>query len=589
MPFPNPRLHTIPSERMRAHCVLACRFVSDDCLTDNGIVVSGSPVVSRGVTINTGDTVTATCLPFLSADKISLFYSFSCDSTASTDSISLYSDGDVEVFITLQSGVISAYHSDGTASDTLAITGTFADEETHNVLYVVDLASGVHSLYFDDDSETGATTISSDINNSDVVFSGDIEHTVYRALGFNDVLDADDFSVLSDSEWLSFIKADRYALFRCDSFSDDTIGNYVRDSNKDKKITKGDGSTTTTFPTFGGDNGDTFYSLDSSDYLSLFPAMPTAYTISMCSSTTRFDGRFPLVEQADSDDTMLDGLKTAGTFSYDNLHSIYVSDRELLALEKLQLKTKQMKDYWRSSGRGIVHELITEGVCNAALLFNCATLNRDIAVSSRYYTPNNINSDATLNTVEFLGANSNVTLAHSSNDLDFRAITIIAYGELSYVAAVRGIASKGATIEFSIGAGDVVFNGSTVTDARFSTDAEMIAVSAIDGYKPRFFKDEIFIGEGDANVSLPSANTDDFVFGNLSALTSGFTDAQTKSFLVFNVALTDREIESVFYSLRKSFEYVEPAYVVDTWQDTTTSTEIKQDTTTSTTIINDRA
>lgn len=589
MTFPNPRIHTIPAERMRARCVLACRFISDDCVTDNGGSVTGAPTVSRGATITSGDTLSFNCHTLRDAQKATVFCALSVKEETSTDSISIYLDNDLEVFISLQSGVISAYHDDGVVtSPTLQITSEFADGETHYVSYSLDISAGSHTLYFDSESETGTTTATGTFTQVSISLSGAKEHTLERALIFNDILDSDDIDILKTDNWQDILTSQRFEVWRCNSFGDDTNGNFVRGSDGTHAITKGDGSTSTLFPTFGGDNGEEFYTFDASDYLSLFPTLPTAYTLSRCSSDTTYDGRFPTLEQADTDDSLLDELKTAGSFTYENLHSIYVSNREFKALEKKHLEFQQLRDTWYSSSYGMIRELIIEDVCRAALMFNCPTLRRDIT-TSRNWVGTNVNSDGVNNYVEFLGTNSKLTLSHSSSDTDFREMTVIIYGLLDpLVGTTRGIMSKGAGIEFSVGASALTFNSSSLTDAVFAEDSEMLAVTAVNGFKPRFFRDELYVGEGTSTVAITSPNSSDFVFGNLNSGTDGFTDAQTKAFLVFDTALTDKEVAAIFYSLRKSFNYEQQPYTVDTWQDTYTSTEIKQDTYTSTNVINDR-
>lgn len=580
MSFPNPRLHTIPAERMRARCVLAERFVSAECISDNGGTVTGA-TVARGATISSGQSVVCNSLLCHDQEKLSLFVRFSAvDGLAN-----LFSFAGTKFVVTFTDGVITASHA---TSDDLELTIDYQDGEAHTLLYSIDTGAGIHTLWCDGQSVSGSTSVAVTIAETSITFSGTQTHTIYRVLLYNAALDGNDFTVLSDERWTDFVKENLFSFWRCNSRSYDDIGNFLRDTFGDKKFLLGDGSTQSTIPELYTENGETLVTFDSAQYLSDEPDFPSLYTLSVAHSDTVYDGRLPSVTQEDSTKAIIESMGVAGGYSYENLHSIWISDRELLALEKLHIMHSQLYDSWRCSCKGAIHQLIKEGVCNFALLFNCNTMFRDIGHDVERYAINqaaNINGDEFY--VQFDGGGSRLELESVSDDQDLRELTWIIFGEISPATSTRVIISK-SSFRWEQDSSTMTFAYSEISDSRLDNATEMLAVTAINGNKPRFFADEVYCGEGDSNVSLTYGVSNDWILGNSPVLSENLSNVNAKAFLAFNVALTDQEIMDVYYSLKKSFSYVKPpTQVSDIWFDSPGQTTIYNDLPGQVTIIND--
>lgn len=583
MTFPNPRLHTIPAERLRARCVLAESFVSRECVEDNGGYSSpGGVVINRGVTVsNPAAVIQSPTLVCKNNEKISIFVRISCNG----GSFGFY--GSV-IRLQFIDGFVYADHTAGTTSSTIAVEYDYDDGKVHEVMYAVDLSSGLHRLFVNGVVYEESTSVSGAINEGTVTINGSASYSVFRELIFNDVLNADDFAVLSDERYTDFLFKNLYAFWRCNARSHDSIGNYLRDTHGNTKFVLGDGSTGSTIPTAGGDNGEEFVEFDALQYLSDEPDFPDDYTVSVAHSDTVFDGRFPSVTQEDNAKTIVESMQTAGSYAYENLHSIWVSDRQLKPIEKLHLQHSQLYDNWRSSCRGAVHQLINEGICRVALMFNCPTMMRDIAYESpRYGQKFNVTTNGTEFYSEFNVSTSNILMPNLSGDEDLRESTWIVFGELIPAVSTKYIMGKNTTL-WQQTSSTLSVGGSSISSSVINNASEMLAFSAVHNYKPRFFANDVFAGEGDVNISLPSNESSSWILGNGDSLGYPFFGNKVKAFLVFNVALADREIISIYHSLKRSFGYVRPQYSVGTiWFDKPGQSEIKVDDIGNSTIIND--
>lgn len=140
--------------------------------------------------------------------------------------------------------------------------------------------------------------------------------------------------------------SDAYAIYACDPFGDDSDGNYIWDrSLSSLDLTKGDGSTSSTFPTFttDADYDTSFYAFDGvDDYLSGW-SIPSGYWISAVFSTAYPDGQ-PYVTQV-TDDTIKSLLTVSGAFT-GNLHNMVVFATEPTTAEKAEIADYQTRRLW---------------------------------------------------------------------------------------------------------------------------------------------------------------------------------------------------------------------------------------------------
>jgi hypothetical protein len=437
------------------------------------------------------------------------------------------------------------------------IDADIRDDDFHNFMYVYDWVSKIHYIFLDNESASSpANTFNSD-QKEEIFISECTCLSVDRMMLFDDILDADDMSILGDDDWDDFTRHDLHALWRCGDLGDDTTENCIRDKGLAKKIIKGDGSNSSTFPTHESDNGSKFYALTSSRYISDFPELPEEYTLSVCVSDNTSDGRKNTVVQEDSSRNIIDDLETAGSFSHDNIHSIFVSDRELTAIEKHHVSYIQKFDLWNRVAKGAVAQLLNEGVCSLASIFNSPTDYLDLSSSSdRAGTPYNMTKNGY--NVQFEYAASRLVYTHESKDADTRESTVILYGDISHDAAERVMLTKGSGFSFTLYDDLISFGGSGYQDSTVAEDVKMFSVAGVNGYKPRFFKNDLYLGEGDTGVSLGYSNTDDWVVGNNSSYNTNFGNAVINAVLVLNVALTDHEIAAVYHSIKRSLEWVSP-------------------------------
>lgn len=550
MTLPNPRLHTRPAERLRASCVFAERFITEGTTEDNGCTSTNGVTFSRGATSH-GNTeiITLRCSPVAAATRLTAFLKFSAITNGVFDTCYWNCTGAGFRIIISHTGV-EAQHKDGSNnSGFVEVLGNFLDGEDHYLMYTVDTDADTHTLHVDNSSDTAASSnvTGGIIPSSMTMYSQTVTDCTFKhALVFTDEFDADDFANLSDENWPDFVRDDLAFLWRMDSHGNDTDGDFVRDIARENALVKGDGSTAGTFPVFTDDDGDQFYALDSSQYFDSFPTLPTAYTISAAVSDTVSDGRFPEMVQADTDASLIDDLSNAGSFSYDNIHNLYVSDRELTAIEKLHLSYLQRQDLSVSVAQRALACFLNEGIGQVCLKFTCPSTLRDIAYDGlRTATSTGATYDATNKTYSFDTTTARLNITHDSADADTRKITLVVLGALTGVVGGGGLIHKGIDMRFTVNNNTLYLNSSFATEADLGNPSSMYAVTAVTGHRPRFFRDGRFIGEGDSDVTLSATNTDNWTFGNSYNNTSNLEYCNVSSFLVFNEALTDNEVAAL--------------------------------------------
>jgi hypothetical protein len=594
MTFHNPRLHTSPAERLRAHCVFAERFVSSgtmhDSASDSGV---SSDTVSRGAIVGDNDTMFFyTPRVAKTKNKLSFFLKFRSKTFSKSGTI--FRIQGLKFRIDVGDWGANAYHDDNSSANSTFVSlfpGNYIDDVEHVLLYTVDLSAGTHALFIDGETDSGTTTVSGDISEISLQFIGytGTETTFYHAILFDDVIDWNDALLLSNDKWMHFLKHDTFAHWRCNQRGDDQVGNYIRSTTGVLKFGKGDEETASTFPVIDTDNEEDVLTFDSAQYLDDEITFPDEYTISCAYSDTSVDGRMPMVDVQDDSKSFLAQWCVSGTKPADNLHSIFVANRNLAELEKKHVEFKQLLDCWRFTAYGAVAQFINEGICRVALLFNCPTTLRNLADPEASTATNNgatIDTDGQL--IQF--GDTADYLSYPSDSEDDTAITIIVFGDLVSGAGARGMVAKGSELKFTANSDALYLNDVPCAETGLSAPTRMYAVSAVNGFKARFFRNERFIGEGGSNVTLSDSNTDDWTFGNTYAHNDNFQDSDVKAFLVFNDALTDQEIAAVYFSLEKSFTYQTPGSETDeVWFDTPGATEEINDTPGATDVANDGA
>lgn len=169
-------------------------------------------------------------------------------------------------------------------------------------------------------------------------------------------------------DFTSFIK-NAYAAYGCNRFGDDTAGNRIwENSDSSLDLTKGDGSTASTFPTFTSNAGHNveYYAFDGvDDYVSDWPSMPDTYTVVAAFSDSYPDGQ-PYITKC-NDTTIEDLLTVPGGFT-GNLHSLIIFDRALSPLEEFYVEQVMLRRVWlKTFVDPFTARLIRDGSCELCL------------------------------------------------------------------------------------------------------------------------------------------------------------------------------------------------------------------------------
>lgn len=564
MTFPNPRLHSTPAERRFAKVAFAERFVSDETIADNGLSFFYSHAdfyCSRGLHfpsyLNTLMSATFALPPRDVNGKFSFFVEF---------------DGVVQSnnyfhFVVKLGGKLT--QSVFTGSTLLygpemgpLPNASYNDGGVHHLALCVDSTEEETRIFFDSITAVSDGYIPDD-SSSEITFRSNRVLNVRRALVVDRVLTQDDFDTLKNESFSDFYRENMFAMWRCDEFGDDNEGQYIRDVGLTKPLNKGDRDGGITRPLLVTVDRDSFYSLSPPvTYIDGAPELPNNFCISACASEVTDFGNYQFLSQENNDPAFLNDLATPGGFSFRVLNNIYISNRALNELEKCHLEYIQTHDANFSVMRRAAADIIREGACLICLSFE-APVNpliniADIPFSSpRSAVATGAVFDAGSKLYFFLNTSDRLNIAHSDTgrgilDRTLTEFTVIAYGPvLRGDAGGSTIVSKGIDFRLSVTSDRLYFNGTSYAEeAGLGDGSKMFAVSGVSGFKPRFFRDDHFIGEGDSTVTVAADNTDDWTFGNNFLNSSNFANSSVRCFMVFNQALTDREIISIYYSLQ---------------------------------------
>lgn len=546
--FSNPRLAALPCELMRG-----CSF-AENCVTLTRMGYNKGTSVGLGNTANHG--FTSTGVGYFTYDKVgqpgnfSVTVRFSATVTSTAGHLignnNLIASGIVDGFdIWVDANGVKARSGDGVADiAVLSVDLNYADGVEHVVTYVCDKDANTQTLYVDALTATSnANTAGTATGTTRVLWlGGGFKGTIYSARVFNATLTETEHDLYYANENpIAFYDAPT-AAFKCDSWGDDTVGNYVWDRTTDMNdITKGDGTTAATFPTFVSDK----YHFDLvDDYWGTWPTMPTAYTLSVAKSS-KYE-TYPIIDQT-NDNSFKTLLETTGNY-HGYVHNAIIFPKVLTQLELYHAEYMQL--YWLSRGRAtrLYHRLITEGTCKLALFMDGV---RGIFTN---IAPLGDGGVATLVTrgspaedgCAFSSATSNVTFQDNTEHQHGDELTISVYGTMviNAIAPDFTAVDKGGNYKLKVATGVIDFNGSTFTPTGGSYEA--LTVTVKDGFKPRFYLDGEYVGEGSTTETL-TADSTDLVIGNNNELNQRFRGT-IKQVYIGDRALCDREVRELFHS-----------------------------------------
>jgi len=512
--FQNPRWYALPCERM-----LSCSFA------DN-LVTLADILKNRGVDTGAGNTadhgLTTTGTGYIEYDIQSQPGGFSVKIKFKTTVRSspgllignMDGGGGFSVQVTA-TGIRGMYYNGVDPPEIVDVVIDYTDGEVHTATYVADQAGGNHYLYVDDlDVETTSTTVNEEIGTTDTVKVGgdgvdNFTGTVYEARVLDALLTEADHDVYHAGTLTSF-GDNPFAVYRCDEICDDTDGDKIWERGlNDRDLYKADRVAGAKFPTFSATPTPRYTFDGADDYVSNVPTLPSAYTTTAALESVAVPR--PWIQQ-DNDAAFLDDISVEGDHT-GILHSLAIHSSELSPLQLLQDEYQHL--YWldREIAWGLYHRLITEETCQLVMFLGSDP------VLYKDYSRNLYSGVATLVTnngvdgCEFNAATSRITVADA---VPLRSIqgTISVFGDFAGVEAAGHLCDKGTGLEFETNGNQLDFMGSTI--AHVFDDNEMIAVTYKTGFKPRFFVDGYYIGEGTVIVS-PTLNATDFIIGNSNA------------------------------------------------------------------------
>lgn len=558
----NARLAALPCELMRG-ALFAEDFVTKTRMQNAfGVFYGSGESVSDGYTTAGAAYVKYDSVDTIGdSDYVSIVLRFS---TSTTQSTNVLVAGTANYNLTIGTPVsgfhiwvdadgVKANHSDGVSAPTQCeVDLDYADGEIHTVTYLIDMSSGSHSLYVDAlDVDTQATTIDANLagasgiwltsaggHPSSTRFSG----TLYKMRVFDQLLTEAEHDLYHADTLTSFLDMPT-AVWRCDSFGNDTDSNTIHDRTTNANdLYKGDRATAAGFPTFDTDK----YLFDLvDDYVSNFPTLPTAYTITGLSSTPQVP--YPTIQQH-NDTTFSLPLTQAGTY-WGYLHSLILHNKTLTQIEKYH--DHYQHKYWTWKGRAFAayHRLITEGVCIFAEF-----LDADRYVYREYANlRGGLASGVTRGGTDgcTFAAAGNVEFAHESLQ-QLTEGTIVVYRKPDGSYYDETWVDKLNNYEFrSTSGGNLVLGGTS--DSTYAAsgwqNAEHIAVTFKSGEVAQFYIEGVYAGDGTGNATLDDTSTSDLIIGNDNALANN-ASTPIRQVAIFNRVLTEKEIKALFESAK---------------------------------------
>ncbi len=446
---------------------------------------------------------------------------------------------------------IKATFSNGVAIETaLSVDFDYADGEIHTVAYAVDMGANGHALAVDsmDTLVQGVTSINEVIGEATpILVAGDGTDNFTGTIEKVRLLDAwteqGDFEAYIDGTIESFFTAP-LAAYRCDSYNDDTTGHYIWDRTTNQNdLAKADRATPAEYPTLGS-TPTAYYIFDGvDDYASGLMTLPAAYTITAAKSAAGYATAtaYPEIQQ-DNDETFTDLLTVSGAYS-GYLHSLAIHSGELSPLQLLHDEYIHLYWLWRGRANGAYMRLITEGTCQLAMFCDYVTDPFEDFAREVQGVGTNVTEDGR-NGCTFGAANSNIEFPDAAA-LRSDGLTLFVFGTFTGAEAAGTIIDKGVNYKFLTNGNQLDFNGSTI--AHTFDNNYSIAVTVKDGFKPRFYVDYAYIGEGTTVENPDDTDTTALIVGNNNEKNSP-TQYAIKQVYIGNAPLTGHEIRALHES-----------------------------------------
>ncbi len=552
--FSNPRFNALPCERMRG-----CTF-ADDFKTQGMVEANYGTLAGTGHSIDNGMTVGGAGFSTYDKNEIkdgyaSIVVKFSTTTEAATDYIYYLlsnmsaSDG---FYIYIKNGAVLARHGDGAVSTQLSVDLDYADGEVHTITYTIDMNGGTHILHVDElTPDTDTTSISADIGDIINLSCGyHLTGTIYSARIFSGAkhtscLTAEEHALYCNDSLTDFLNVP-LAAYRCDDFGDDTTGNLIWDRSRNlNDATKGDGSTSSTFPT----KDDLGYSLDgTTDYVSNLPALGTSYTVNAVTSIAPINNNTGYPAWHSDNDTSLTALLTSAGGFEGYLHNMVLCSKELTLLEENHVK--YYSQYWSERGRAAnyYNRLITENTAAFAAFYNSTWHTyRDYSNGLREGAATSITKNGFPDGITVAAGGSVVY----DDDADIRHTngTIAITGD--FAAAATGttyLLHKDENYGIYATATTIVLVGNSDTAIFTYTidDNTQIAATWKDGAVPRLYIDGEYDSDASSTIVTGTAANDLYV-GNDST-SSNESEWDIETVLTANEPLTDQEIKALYES-----------------------------------------
>jgi hypothetical protein len=550
--FSNPRWDARPCEMMRG-CSFADNFVTLERIAQNKGTDSGTGNTADNELGLVGTGWIAYDL-VKQAGSFSVTAHFKATGAAAGNEVIMMNEPDVITgtpadgfAVWYDATSVKAGYTDGTdpPATHCSVTIDVHDSAWHTVTYIVNTVALTHSLYVDALAvSTQAIPAASAVGASNALEVGrGMIGYLHQPRIFNAVLTEAEHDIyhtgtLDTAFW------NPYASYRCDAFNNDSVGHYLWDRTVSQRdIAKADRSTSAYFPTFVAETNtkDAHYKFDyADDYLGAI-TVPTTYTLTGCVSTPY--APYPVVEQ--DNDTSLSALLVASGGYLGNLHGMVIHSRVLTQLELYQDEYQHLYWQWRGRAWGAYHRLITQESCKLAMFLDAdrgvyTDYSRLQANGSGFLVTRGGSAGCT-----FGSATSHV-LVPDQTGLRSENLTIAVLGTFSGSVAAGTIVDKGANYKLLTNGNQIDFNGSTIAHT-FSADDQHIAVTVKDGFKPRFFINGEYIGEGTTTENPDHTATTELVIGNNNELNSR-TQYAIKQVYIGNEPLTDTEVKALYES-----------------------------------------
>lgn len=432
----------------------------------------------------------------------------------------------------------------GSISDILSVALDYADGEWHTVTLVRDFnTTFLNYLYVDSETvDTGADGVNSALALAMKVGGDGTDNfvgTISKPRVFDQVITEADHDVYHAGTLTSFLDS-AYAIWRCDDIGNNTDGNKILDcTTNNRDLHKGDRATAATFPAFGSEWGRYFFD-STDDYLGNAPALSGDYTITGVKQGT--GAALPEAVQ-ETDTTFLDTL-TAPKGFWGYLYNLGIIPSALSPMQLLHARYQHL--YWVPGARaqGIHARLIHEQTCKLALFMQEGRrfLNCSPAIRSPYGM-NGLNFFA--DGIEFPNTNS-VVYSNFVDPLDFRECTFVMDGDFdgSQICGLLQVDTATLSAVLFTQVGNSVSSSAGSFNVSSYWPFSQLALTMRRGCAARVYIDGVYRGNTSSTYTFRENAIKMFV-GNTNTLNVA-CDYRMRQMLLFDTALTDKEIEALY-------------------------------------------